>query len=62
MDSIRKKAKETHEKNALKDMIPPQGPLSDLMEGSRDINDLLKDSIKKVDNQNRNKDKNKKGD
>jgi hypothetical protein len=48
MDSIRKKAKETHKKDALKDMIPPQGPFSDLMEGSRDIDELFRDSIKKV--------------
>lgn len=44
----RKKAHETHAKEALRDMIPPQDPLSNLMEGERDLDDLLNNSTKKV--------------
>ncbi|MBU7011356.1 MAG: hypothetical protein HXS46_11765 [Theionarchaea archaeon] len=43
----RKKARESHTKEALKDMIPPQDLLSKLTKGERDLDDLLNDSIKK---------------
>lgn len=43
----RKKARETHAKEALRDMIPPQDPLSELMKGERDVDELLDDSTKK---------------
>jgi hypothetical protein len=43
---FRKKAQKTHAEKALKDMIPPQDPLSSLMKGERDLDDLLHDSTK----------------
>ena len=46
MDSIRKKARKKYVEEALKDMIPPQDPLSGLLKGNRDQEDPLKDSIK----------------
>ena len=44
----RKKARETHAKKALEDMIPPQDPLTELTRGERDVNDLFDDSTKKL--------------
>ena len=43
-----KKARETHAKEALKDMIPPQDPLSKLERGERDLEELIDDSVKKL--------------
>jgi hypothetical protein len=40
----RKKAQKTHAKEALKDMIPPQDPVSALRKGERDLDELLDDS------------------
>ncbi len=48
MFPTRKKARETHAKRALEDMIPPQDPLSELMKGERDLEDLLEDATKKA--------------
>jgi hypothetical protein len=56
MDSIRKKAKERHAEEALKDMIPPQDPVSGLLKGKRDVEDLFRDSIK-ISNNNKEEDK-----
>jgi hypothetical protein len=50
MSPTRKKAQKTHAKKALKDMIPPQDSLSTLMEGERDLDDLIDDSTKKAKN------------
>ena len=44
----RKKARETQAEEALKDMIPPQDPVSLLTKGKRDLDDLLDDSTKKM--------------
>ena len=46
--SSRKKARKHQIKEALKDMIPPQDPLSTLMKGERDIEELLEDATKKM--------------
>jgi hypothetical protein len=46
--SSRRKAREHHMKEALKDMIPPQDPLSTLIKGERDVEDLMENAIKKV--------------
>lgn len=35
-------------KEALKDMIPPQDPLSTLIKGERDVEDLMENAIKKI--------------
>lgn len=48
MFGTRKKARETHAKKALEDMIPPQDPLSDLTKGERDLDSLLDDATKKA--------------
>ncbi len=48
MFSNRKKARETHAKKALEDMIPPQDPISELIRGERDLDELLENSTKKV--------------
>ncbi|MBU7036981.1 MAG: hypothetical protein HXS52_03545 [Theionarchaea archaeon] len=46
--SSRKKARDHYIREALKDMIPPQDPLSALTKGERDTDDLLENAIKKV--------------
>ncbi|MGC1122689.1 MAG: hypothetical protein WBA22_16525 [Candidatus Methanofastidiosia archaeon] len=45
--SPKRKAREHHIREALKDMIPPQDPLSTLIKGERDLEDLLENAIKK---------------
>ncbi|MBU6996270.1 MAG: hypothetical protein HXS41_00310 [Theionarchaea archaeon] len=46
--SSRRKAREHHAKEALKDMIPPQDPLSNLIEGERDVDELFENATKKM--------------
>lgn len=46
--SSRKKAREHYRREALKDMIPPQDPLSKLIKGERDADELLENATKKM--------------
>ena len=47
MSSERKRARETHLKDALKDMLP-EDPLSRLTRGEKDVEDLLDKAIKRI--------------
>lgn len=47
MSDIRKKSLKTHIKDALKDMVP-QDPFSRLTKGEKDLDDLMDDAVKKM--------------